>query len=88
MFNYKQFEDKVYGLVTREINKAFSTLLKNDGGAVQVEGIKLHKQVMEALHYIAEEVATQILYGLLANAEARRKKTLSLSDAILLIINK
>jgi|APEBP8051072661_1049379.scaffolds.fasta_scaffold02035_8 hypothetical protein len=74
MFNYKQFEDKVYGLVTGEINKAFSTLLKSNRDAVQVEGIKLHKQVMEALHYIAEEVAAQILYGLLANAEVKKKK--------------
>ena len=74
MFNHKKFKDKVYDLVTREINKAFSKLLKSDGGAVQVEGIKLHKQVMEALHYTAEEVATQILYGLLANSEARKKK--------------
>lgn len=74
MFNHKQFEDKVYSFVTREINKAFSKLLKSNGGAVQVEGIKLHKQVMEALHSIAEEVTTQILYGLLVNAEARRKK--------------
>jgi hypothetical protein len=70
MFNHKKFEDKVYSLVTREVNKAFSTLLKNDGGAVQSEGVKLHKQVMEALHSIAEEVATQILFGLLASAEA------------------
>ena len=70
MFNHKKFEDKIYSLVTREVNKAFSTLLKSDGGAVQSEGVKLHKQVMEALHYIAEEVATQILFGLLANAEA------------------
>lgn len=70
MFNHKQFEDKIYNLVTREINKAFSTLLKNDSGAVQAEGIKLHKQVMKALHYTAEEVAAQILFGLLANAEA------------------
>ena len=74
MFNHKQFEEKVYSLVTRQINKAFSKLLKSDGGAVQVEGIKLHKQVMKALHSIAEEVAAQILCGLLANAEARRKK--------------
>lgn len=74
MFNHKQFEEKVYSLVTREINKAFSTLLKSDGGAVQVQGIKLHKQVMEALHDITEEVAAQILYGLLANSEAKRKK--------------
>jgi len=74
MFNHKQFEDKVYGLVTREINKAFSKLLKSNGGAVQVEGIRLHKQVMEALHSIVEEVAAQILSGLLSNSEARRKK--------------
>ena len=74
MFNPKKFEDKVYSLVTREVNKAFSTLLKSDGGAVQSEGVKLHKQVMKALHYTAEEIATQILFGLLANAEARMKK--------------
>ena len=70
MFNHKKFEDKVYSLVTREVNKAFSKLLKSDGGAVQSEGVKLHKQIMEALHSIAEEAATQILFGLLANAEA------------------
>ena len=74
MFNHKQFEEKVYSLVTRQINKAFSKLLKSDGGAVQVEGIKLHKQVMEVLHSIAEEVTTQILCGLLTNAEAKKKK--------------
>jgi hypothetical protein len=74
VFNHKQFEDKVYSLVTREINKTFLTILKSDVGSVQTEGIKLHKRVMETLHYIAEEVATQILYGLLANSEARRKK--------------
>ena len=70
MFNHKKFEAKIYSLVTREVNKAFSKLLKSDGGAVQSEGVKLHKQVMEALHYIAEETATQILFGLLANTEA------------------
>ena len=74
MFNHKKFEGKVYSLVTKEINKAFSALLKSDEGAVQSEGVKLHKQVMEALHYTAEEVATQILFGLLANAEARLMK--------------
>lgn len=74
MFNHKQFEDKVYSLVTREINKAFSKLLKGDGRVIQAEGVKLHKQVIQALHHIAEETATQILFGLLANVEARRKK--------------
>lgn len=74
MFNHKQFEKKIYSLVTREINKSFSTIPKSDVGSVQAEGIQLHKWVMKTLHFIAEESATQILCGLLSNAEARKKK--------------
>lgn len=66
MFNAKKFEQDVYGLVTKEVNTIFSKILKGDKRAVQKEGIKIQKQVMEILHFVTEETAMQILYGLLA----------------------
>lgn len=65
MFNPKQFEKRVYTLVTKEVNKAFSALLKRDNRVIELEGIKMQKQVMEALHCVVQETAIQILYGLL-----------------------
>jgi hypothetical protein len=65
MFNPKQFENRVYTLVTKEVNKAFSALLKKDNSVIELEGIKMQKQVMKALHCVVQETAIQILYGLL-----------------------
>lgn len=67
MFNPEQFEQKIYSLVTLEINKEFSKILKKGDEVMQTEGIKMQRQIMEILHYITEEIATQILYGLLVN---------------------
>lgn len=69
MFNKKKFEQKVYTLVTQEVNDVFSKILRGDKSAVQKEGIKVHRQVMETLHFVVEETAIQILYGLLAYRE-------------------
>jgi hypothetical protein len=66
MFNPKEFEQKVYALVTQEVNKAFSKILNSDKEAVQQKGVKVHRQVMKALHLVTEETAIQILHGLLA----------------------
>jgi hypothetical protein len=74
MFNPKQFENKVYALVTQQVNKVFSKLLKGSEKEMQAESIKLQRQVMEALHYIAEEVSSQILCGLLINIESKNKR--------------
>ena len=66
MFNAKKFEQKVYRLVTKEVNAVFSKILKGDKREVQKEGIKVQKQVMEILHFVTEETAVQILYGLIS----------------------
>jgi hypothetical protein len=68
MFNAEKFKKKVYGLVTKEVNTIFSKILKGDKRAVQKEGIQVHKQVMEILHFVTEETITQILCGLLAHS--------------------
>jgi hypothetical protein len=67
MFNSKQFEAKVYKMVTKEVNKAFVELLKRDDGIYQEEGIQLQRKIMDALQYITAEVTSQVLYGLLLN---------------------
>jgi hypothetical protein len=67
MFNAEKFKKKVYGLVTKEVNTIFSKILKGDKRALQKEGIQVHKQVMEILHFVTEETVTQILCGLLAH---------------------
>lgn len=67
MFNQKQFEKKIYALVTQEVNEVFSTLLKTDRSTIQTEGIKIQREVMQVLHSIIEETVTQILCGLLLN---------------------
>jgi len=68
MFNAEKFKQNVYELVTKEVNTVFSEILKGDKRAVQKEGIKVQKQVMEMLHFVTEETAMQILYGLLAHS--------------------
>lgn len=72
MFNPKKFESKVYALVTREVNKAFTKL--SDSSKDQTKGIQFHQQIMQALHGVTEETATQILYGLLLSAQVQSKK--------------
>ncbi len=62
MFNQQEFEDKVYALVTQEVNKVLSKLLNK--GRVQQEGFQVQRKVMRALHAVTEETVTQISYGL------------------------
>ena len=72
MFNSKQFEEKVYALVTKEVNEAFNLLLKGHQDTVQIQGIKLQREMMKVLHGVVSEVAAQILYGLLAYTGAKK----------------
>ena len=67
MFDQIDFERRFYTLITEEVNYAFSELLEKDSAYVQQEGLKMLRQIMEALHSIAEESVMQGFYGLLAN---------------------
>jgi hypothetical protein len=69
MFNAKKFEQKIYEIVTKEVNTVFSKILIGDKRAVQKEGIKIQQQFMKILHSVTEETATQILYGLLIHSK-------------------
>lgn len=72
MFNPKQFESKVYALVTKEVNQAMSTL--GDGGSsTHSKGIQLQRQIMKALHSVTEEIAVQIFYGLLLPVQREQR---------------
>jgi hypothetical protein len=62
MFNPTLFEQKVYDLVTQEVNNAFSVLIAK--GAPSQEGFKIQRQMMEALHSVTEETILHISYGL------------------------
>lgn len=74
MFNPKQFESKVYALVTQEVNQAMSTLW-DGGSSTHSKGIQLQRQIMKALHSVTEETAIQIFYGLLLIVQEGAKKT-------------
>ena len=69
MFNQQQFEDKVYELVTREINAFF-----NSGKFAQAEIINAQKQILHSLHFVIEETISQIVYGMLMMANAKGGK--------------
>lgn len=73
VFDPNRFENKIYTLVTHEVNKVFSAVLKSDEASVQVEGVKLQRQIIETLHDITEEIASQILHGILINIKPRHK---------------
>ena len=62
MFNLTLFEQKIYDLVTREVNDIFSNLLARN--QVQENGVRVQRQILAALHDVAEETNTQISYGL------------------------
>ena len=68
MFNQQQFEDKVYELVTREINDFF-----NSGEFAQVEIINAQKQILRSLHFVIEETISQLVYGIFMMANAKEK---------------
>lgn len=69
MFNQQQFEDKVYELVTREINAFF-----NSREFVQADVINAQKQILHSLHFVIEETISQIVYGMLMMANAKGEK--------------
>ena len=73
MFNQKQFEDKVYELVTTESNKVFSKLLKWDENTIQKEGLKTQRKMLESMHRVIEELVTQNTYGFLARQRGTAK---------------
>jgi len=73
MFNQKQFEDKVYELVTTESNKVFSKLLKWDENTIQKEGLKTQRKMLESMHQVIEELVTQNTYGFLARQRRAAK---------------
>lgn len=62
MFNPALFEQKVYDLVTKEVNDIFSGLFAKN--QVQENGVRVQRQILAALHDVAEETNTQISYGL------------------------
>ena len=63
MFNPALFEEKIYAFVTQEVNNVFSELLTK--GMAGQDGVRVQKQMMEALHSVTEETVMQISYGLL-----------------------
>ena len=69
MFNQQQFEDKVYELVTSEINAFF-----NGREFVQADVVNAQKQILHSLHFVVEETIAQIIYGLLIMANAKGGK--------------
>ena len=69
MFKQQQFEDKVYELVTREINDFFSS-----GEFAQAEIINAQKQILHSLHFVIEETISQLVYGILMMANAQGGK--------------
>jgi hypothetical protein len=73
MFNQIDFERKFYALVTQEVNKVFSELVRNRKDSVQQEGLKIQRKIMELLHAITEETAIQIFYGLLVSKEGEQQ---------------
>ena len=62
MFSSADFEQKVYDFVTRQVNDIFLDLLARN--EVEREGIRVQRQILEALHDVAEETNAQISYGL------------------------
>ena len=73
MFDQIDFERKFYTLITEEVNAAFSQLmssnkfsLRNDADLIK-EGLKMQRQIMEALHAITEESVIQMSFGLLTH---------------------
>jgi hypothetical protein len=67
MFNQQQFEDKVYELVTREVNAFFSSK-----EFAQSEIINVQRQILHSLHFVIEETMAQIMYGLFMMANANK----------------
>jgi hypothetical protein len=67
-FNQQQFEDKVYALVTREMNAFFS-----GREPAQAEIVSAQKQILHSLHFVIEETITQIIYALLMMANTQQK---------------
>lgn len=63
MFDQAEFEQKVYALVTQEVNKAFLGFV--DKGRSHRDGVEIQKQVMQVLHAVTEETVIQTSYGLL-----------------------
>lgn len=60
MFNQQQFEDKLYALVTSEVNAFF-----NNREVIPSEAIKAQQQILHSLHFVIEETIAQIVYGVL-----------------------
>lgn len=77
MFDQIDFEQKFYKLVVDEVNAAFSQLkdsnkssLRDDVNLIK-EGLKMQRQIMEALHSITEEATMQVSFGLLAHQQSQ-----------------
>ncbi len=74
MFNQQEFEEKVYWLVTDEVNHVFAELIASgDKDRLNGEAIRINRQIMQGLHYVVEEIVTQNLCGLLVNHDIVRE---------------
>ena len=64
MFDEAEFEKRIYGMVTDEVNGVFMKLVKEDEEALQGNGVRMQLSVMKALHGVIEEMIIQMSYGL------------------------
>lgn len=67
-FNKQQFEDKIYEVVTSEVNNFFKK-----GDYNQSDALKTQRQMLQALHFIAEETISQIVWGMLIMMNVNKK---------------
>jgi hypothetical protein len=69
-FNKQKFEDKVYALVTAEVNEVFPTLVQTGGDI-----LTFHRQLLQAIHFVIEETVVQNLHGIRLMTQAQQKET-------------
>ena len=67
MINRKQFQNKLYSIVTRDVDEACSELLKGDRKTLQTNAIQIQQQVIYAMNWITEQTVIKISNGLLLN---------------------
>lgn len=70
MFDQIDFEQKFYTLIVNEVNAAYSKLINDSEGLLQIDlikqGLKMQRQIIASLHSITEESVMQMSFGLLA----------------------
>jgi hypothetical protein len=58
MFDKQTFENELYDFVTSRVNKTFPQL-SNSGSEI----LKAQRQMLQAIHFVIEEIINQITYG-------------------------